>query len=119
MADPILDVRLVVATFRNDGRATFNQVVMHQDSAPAGVLLVGIDPNAGLHLWLKPHTLIAGIAKRQAGKYSSYLSINLSAPPPALGDSVFIDKAKLPAHLRLGGARTNTLHNAVRKMLGV
>jgi hypothetical protein len=26
MADPILDVRLVVATFKKSGRATFNQV---------------------------------------------------------------------------------------------
>ena len=50
----------------------------------AGRRLVGIDPNAGLHLWLSPHPDHRYREKASWQIPLPILSLDLSAPPPAL-----------------------------------
>ena len=65
MADPILDIKPVAGTIDDGRRVTFNQVVMRKQADPAGVLLVAIDPDVGLLVWLRPHSVIKEIARVQ------------------------------------------------------
>jgi hypothetical protein len=112
MADPILDVKPVAGTIDGGRRVTFNQVVMRKQADPAGVLLVAIDTDVGLLVWLQPHSVIEGIAKVQVPDYADHLSINVDSPPPALGEPVRIAKEHIPESLwdLMKTAKTNALH---------
>jgi hypothetical protein len=121
MPNSILNIRVVASTIK-DGRVGFNQVVMRRSPDPAGLLLVGIDPSAGLYVWLKPHDDIVPITSVQVPGYSDCIgAFSVAAPPPELGNGVFIDSRNIPATLwaQITTARTNTLHKAVSDALGL
>jgi hypothetical protein len=103
------------------GRVAFNQVVMEQQEPPAGVMLVAIDPDRGLYLWLRPHDLVdepATIA--QAPGYSRTLPPFLvDEPPPYLGPPVFVAKQKIAMWDEIIGKATNSLNRAIRDLLGI
>jgi len=112
MADPILDIKPVAGTIDDGRRVTFNQVVMRKQADPAGVLLVAIDPDVGLLVWLRPQSVIKEIARVQVPDYSDHLSINVDSPPSELGEPVRIAKEHIPDSLweLMKTARTNALH---------
>jgi hypothetical protein len=112
MADLILGLKPVAGTIREGRRVTFNQVVMHKDAAPTGVLLVAIDPDVGLLIWLRPQSTIEAIARAQVPDYSDHISINVDSPPAELGEPVSIAKDLIPSsHWDLMlTSNTNALH---------
>jgi len=75
---------LKVVTRRvDDGRVSFNQVVMEQQPAPPGILLVAIDVGEGLYVWLRSHGTLAPHTVPQAAGYSRSLPpFPIADPPP-------------------------------------
>jgi hypothetical protein len=112
MADLILGLKPVAGTIRDDRRVTFNQVVMHKDPDPAGVLLVAIDAEVGLLIWLRPQRAIEAIARVQIPDYSDHISINVDSPPAELGEPIRIAKERVPSTLwdLMRTSKTNALH---------
>jgi hypothetical protein len=113
-------VRLVVSSVRQ-GRVGFNQVVMEQQQAPAGVMLVAIDKANGLYVWLKPFEVVAAASSPQAPGYSRALpSFEVASPPAFLGPAVFIPASQIPVETwnELPGLKTNALNRALRQPLG-
>src|ERR1035441_3680506 len=62
-------IRVICGTIK-DRAVTFKQVVMENDPAPEGILLVRFDPERGISLWLKPFAVVEKEAKPQAVGYS-------------------------------------------------
>jgi hypothetical protein len=121
MAEPILDIKPVAGTVDDGRRVTFNQVVMRKQAEPAGVLLVAIDPGAGLLVWLRPQSVIEQIARVQVPDYSDSISVNVDSPPGELGEP----RCALPSNTRPGPlwelkttAKTNALHKIFSDALG-
>lgn len=113
-------VRLVVSSVRR-GRVAFNQVVMEQQEAPAGVMLVAIDSARGLYVWLRPFESVAAASSPQAPGYSRALAgFEVESPPDFLGPAVFIPSSKIPTDTwnELPRLRTNALNRALRQPLG-
>lgn len=94
---PTPAVRVVVATVNDDRMAGFNQVVMERDSPPQGVLLVAVDLQAGLHLWLAPFATVQPLSRVQISGYSRSLQINVDTPPTQLGLPVVISPSQVDA----------------------
>jgi hypothetical protein len=116
-------IRVISATRRKDGAAVFNQVVMLQDTPPRGLLLVAVDPSSGLHMWMKPFSVVAPNARNQAAGYSQNLRIRVDAPPDWLGPAVEIpaaevDSARPGLWRAIVDARTNTKNKLVRDLFG-
>jgi hypothetical protein len=110
----------VIARTVGAGRVGFNQVVMEQNAAPAGVMLVAIDPDEGLHVWLRPNHAFDGHTIPQARGYSSTIPpFVIDDPPEYLGDAVFIDKDNVPGFESLLELQTNALNHAIREIFGV
>ena len=120
MAEPILDIKPVAGTVDDSRRVTFNQVVMRKQTDPAGVLLVAIDPDVGLLVWLRSHSVIEQIAKVQVPDYSDSISMNVDSPPAELGEPVRIAKERIPDALwdLMKTARTNALHKIFADAFG-
>ncbi len=115
----ITGVRLISRTVDN-GRVSFNQVVMDQQEPPAGIMLVAIDPDAGLYVWLRPHDSLAEHTIAQAPGYSQMLPpFAIEDPPDYLGPPVFFPKETIAGWDEIAGKQTNTLNRAIRDLFGV
>lgn len=112
-------VRVVTRRVQN-GRVAFNQVVMEQQPTPPGVLLVAIDADTGLYVWLRSHDTVAPHSIPQAPGYSRGLPpVVISAPPPFVGDPVFFPKDDVDGWDAIVGQPTHTLNREVRKLFGI
>jgi len=93
---------------------------MERDDPPDGLLLVGIDPDYGISLWLRPYADVAAVTKIQVEGYSRHLRFDVDQPPPEVGDPVRISAAVIDA-IRAGlwaeilEASTNTKNKLVRE----
>lgn len=112
-------LRVITLTVKN-GRVSFNQVVMEQQQPPPGLLLIAVDPDAGLYVWMKSHDAVAPHTVAQAAGYSRALPpIDIDAPPSFLGDPVFFSKESIDGWDEIVDGRTNTLNREVRKLFGI
>ncbi|MBV9309777.1 MAG: hypothetical protein JOZ73_03040 [Solirubrobacterales bacterium] len=116
-------IRVVCATRGQAGRVGFNQVVLGDGPPPRGVLLVAIDPDEGLRLWLKPFSVLEPHTKAQHGSYSRNLSVALDNPPDYLGEPVpvtkdDVDQTEEGLFQRILDAHTNTKNKLVRELFG-
>lgn len=112
-------VRVVTRKIEN-GRVAFNQVVMEQHTPPPGVLLVGIDPERGLYVWLRSHESLAPETIPQAGGYSRALRpFPVHNPPGFLGAPVFFPNETIDGWDEILAGRTNTLNREVRSLFGI
>src|SRR4051794_26693391 len=112
------NIRLISRTM-NGGRVAFNQVVMEQQEPPAGVMLVAINPDTGLYVWLRPHYLVDEPATvAQAPGYSRTLPpFPVDDPPPYLGPPVFVARENIATWDEIIGKATKSLNRAIRDLL--
>jgi hypothetical protein len=112
-------IRTIAATVRR-GRVSFNQVVMVRDrDQPSGLLLVGVDPEMGLYVWLRSLDDIEAGARDQVAGYSRRLgSIDPRHPPRILGKPVVVPSSAINPTVwgSVTTARTNALNKAVREL---
>lgn len=114
-----MGVRVIVRT-ADDGRVGFNQVVMEQQDPPAGVLLVAIEPDEGLYVWLRSHNALAPHTIPQAKGYSrALLPFDIGHAPSFLGEAVFISRDEIDGWDEIVGGQTNTLNREIRKLFGI
>jgi hypothetical protein len=115
-------VRLCSRRVEN-GRVGFNQVVLEQqEHPPVGLMLVGVDAERGLYLWLRPFDVVAPHSIPQAPGYSRALSpFDVADPPAFLGPPVFLPGDRLDSDLweELPDLRTNSLNKALRQLFGL
>lgn len=112
-------LRVITRTVKS-GRVSFNQVVMEQQPPPPGLLLVAVDPDAGLYVWMKSHDAVAPHTVAQAPGYSRALPpVEIAAPPSFLGDPVFFSKESIDGWGEIAAGRTNTLNSEIRKLFGI
>jgi hypothetical protein len=117
------DPRVVVGSLDSNGRATFNQVTQIQATTqPEEIILVAVDPDAGLYVWRLSHAEVDAHAHEQHPGYSRQLrAIDPRSPPDWLGAPEFRPASDLDAAdwTDISAARTNTLKKAVMTALGL
>ena len=116
-------IRVVCATRRKNGRASFNQVVLNNAPQPRGVLLVAIEPDEGIRLWMKPLLVLEPHTSAQHGGYSRNLQVNVDNPPDYLAEPVLIPKGDVDQTeeglwQQILDAKTNTKNKLARELFG-
>lgn len=122
MSDYPLDIKVSSSTITKTGRVGFNEVVIVGNPPPAGLLLVAIDPDRGLYVWLVSQATIDEHSRRQHGTYSKRVaSFRLSEPPAWLGAPVFIEQGKIPPSIweEILEKKTRALQAAVARVFGL
>jgi hypothetical protein len=116
MAKPFRLISRTVA----QGKVQFNQVFYEGKSNAAGKFLVAIDPDAGMHVWLRTHDELLPYATTGQVGYAKHLRpIDIAAP--YIGPSVFVDAASLPKGVwaDLLSANTGAKQKAVARVFGL
>jgi hypothetical protein len=115
----VVALKVVVRRVEN-GRVGFNQVVMEQQAPPPGVLLVAIDADRGLFVWLRSHDTVASHTVPQAAGYSRAIAaFAVAGPPSFLGDPVFFPKEDIEGWDDIIREQTNTLNREIRELFGI
>ena len=111
MTEPAVAIRPVAGKVK-DRRVTFNQVVAHRESPPAGVALFAIEPDYGLRVWVVSHRTAADVATIQIRDVYDCISMNVDSAPAALGDPIAYPLENIPEALweKMLTAKTNALH---------
>jgi hypothetical protein len=112
--------RLCASTIK-ERRASFNQVALESD-IPDRVVLVGIDKEAGVRVWVRKYSDIASLTREQHSGYSRHLGpFDVDDAPAELGRCIDIPADWFPEGVwaTLTSASTNTLHKAAEDALRV